>query len=436
MAPAETAAGALAGASSLTWAGAGCGGLTMDPLITTLGIPSGMAGWNILQTKTPASFPALTSDPVVKSAISYFEQNAPKATTAQTLLSDPRLQDFVLTAFGLTSESGMTALLQKVLQSNPTDQNSFAAQMNDARYSSMAQAFNYGGKSTPAVPATPSSAEVSIDGLFSGSNFATFSGTFGGVTVSNVGLAGVTTWQGLANTLQAAFQRADGNRSDIKVTLDGLNLKFTDAKGRGTATSFDWTTNAGNTGPDPTASAPQDLVTGALAQPEQGGPNVTSPSFIQQVVQKYTQAQFEQVIGNTSNTLREAEYAQHELPTITNWYSVIANQPLANVIQTVLGLPQSFAMTNVDQQVRILSSRMNIKDFQDPTKLSKLLNQFVALSTAQSQDPSQNAAVQLLNSAGSNGIINLTLPGQSTVSDSYSSASTAAMLLSTAIAGG
>ena len=177
-------------------------------------------------------------------------------------------------------------------------------------------------------------------------------------------------------------------------------------------------------------------MTGAQAQPEQGGPNVTNPSFIQQVVQMYTQAQFEQVIGNTSNTLREAEYAQHELPTITNWYSVIANQPLANVIQTVLGLPQSFAMTNVDQQVQVLSSRMNITDFQNPTKLSKLLNQFVAMSTAQSQDPSQNAAVQLLNSTGSNGIINLTLPTQSTVSDSYSSASTAAMLLSTAIAGG
>jgi hypothetical protein len=211
-----------------------------------------------------------------------------------------------------------------------------------------------------------------------------------------------------------------------------LNLKFTDAKGRGTATSFAWTVNSANTGAAPTAASPTDVIAGAVAQPQQGGPNVTNSSFINQVVQQYTQAQFEQVIGNTSNTLREAEYAKHELPTITNWYSVIGNPPLANVIQTVLGLPQSFGMLNVDKQAQILGSRMNLADFQDPAKLGKLLNQFVALSTAQTQDPTQNPAVQLLSGASSTGIINLTLPTQTTVNDSYSSASVAAMLLSTA----
>ncbi len=408
----------------------------MDPMVTSLGLATGIAGWNLLQRKTPASFPVLTQDPVVTREIAYFQQNAPKATTAQSLLADPRLQNFVLTAYGLTSQTGMTALLQKVLQSNPTDPNSFVKQLTDTRYSAMASAFNYGGDSTPAVPAKPSGAEVEVDNLFQGGNFSSFSGTFGGVTVSNVNLTGATTYQGLANALQAAFQRADGNRSDISVKLDGLNLKFSDAKGRGSATSFDWTANADNTLADPTAQAPQDIVAGAAAQPEIGGPNVSSPTFINKVVQMYTQAQFEQVIGNSSNTLREAEYAQHELPTITNWYSVIANPPLASVVQTVLGLPSSFGMVDVDQQVQVLGSRMNIKDFQDPKKLSTMLEQFVALSTAQSQDPSQNSAVLLLNSTNSNGIINVTLPTQSTVTDSYSSASTAALLLSTAAAFG
>ena len=64
-------------------------------------------------------------------------------------------------------------------------------------------------------------------------------------------------------------------------------------------------------------------------------------SFVKQVVQMYTEAQFQAVVGNTSNTLREALYAQQQLPSITNWYSVIANRPLADVIQTVLGLPEA-----------------------------------------------------------------------------------------------
>ena len=172
------------------------------------------------------------------------------------------------------------------------------------------------------MPAKPSGAEVSIDGLFAGSNFATFSGTFGGVTLSNVDLTGVTTWQGLANTLQAAFRRADGNRSDISVTLDGLNLKFTDAKGRGTATSFAWTVNSANTGAAPTAASPTDVIAGAVAQPQQGGPNVANSSFINQVVQQYTQAQFEQVIGNPleyapRGGIREARPANGANPTST-----------------------------------------------------------------------------------------------------------------------
>ena len=93
----------------------------MDPTISTLGIPTGVAGWQLLQGKTAANFPALTSDPVVKREIAYFEANAPKATTAAALLANPRLQDFVLTAYGLTSESGMTALMTKVLNSNPAN---------------------------------------------------------------------------------------------------------------------------------------------------------------------------------------------------------------------------------------------------------------------------------------------------------------------------
>lgn len=403
----------------------------MDPMITSLGIPTGMAGWNMLKSQTPANFPALTNDPIIKREIAYFEQNAPKATTAQALLSNPRLQDFVLTAYGMQSESGMTGLMKKVLNSSPGDPTSFAARMVNSQFTQIASAFNYGGSGSAATPATPSSAEVSINNLFQQSNFSTFSGTFGGITLSNADVSGASTYQGLADALQAAFRRADGNRADISVTLDGLNLKFTDAQGRGTATAFAWAANPANTQPAPTASSPIDLVTGSQAQPAVGGPSVTDPAFIQQVVQKYTEAQFQKVVGNTSNALREALYAQQQLPSITNWYSVIASRPLADVIQTVLGLPSSFGSINVDTQAQMLAQRMNISDFKDPAKLSKLLTQFVALSGQQAQSTSATSpALQLLGlaSTSSNGITALQLPA---ASDTFSSASAAAILFGT-----
>jgi hypothetical protein len=405
----------------------------MQLAISSLGIPSGVAGWDVLQKETPASFPAFMNDPVLKREIAYFEQNAPKATTAKALLANPQLQDFALTAFGLTSEEGMNGLMQKVLNSAPGSQTSFAAQMVSPQYQAIATAFNYGGTVTPAVPAQASSAQVSVGDLSSGSSFSTFSGTFAGITLGNVDLTGVTTYQGLASTLQAAFRRADGNRSDISVTANGLNLQFSDDLGRGTATSFAWTTDPLNTaGRNPTVSSPENLVAGSPAQPAQGGPAVTSPTFVKQVVQAYTEAQFQAVVGNTSNTLRQALYAQQQLPNVTSWNQVIADRNLADVVQTVLGLPESFGALNITQQNQVLSSRMSLSTFQNPAKLNKMLNQFVAISQTQSQTTSQNPAVQLMSAASSSGIISLTLPSSGSQPDTYSSASASAMLLSTA----
>ncbi|HEX2943255.1 MAG TPA: DUF1217 domain-containing protein, partial [Rhodopila sp.] len=276
---------------------------------------------------------------------------------------------------------------------------------------------------------TPSSAEVDITGLFQQSNFSSFSGTFGGVTVSNVNLTGATTWQGLATTLQTAVQRADGNRTDITVKLDGPNLIFSDAKGRGTAQAFTWTANPANSQPNPTASSPLNLVTGAAGIPQQGGPSVTSSSFISQVVSKYTEAQFQQVVGNTSNSLREALYAQQVLPSITSWNGVIASPPVANVMQTLLGLPPNFGALNIAQQAQVYSQRMNIKDFQNPTKVANMLTRFIAMSDPTSANPSALAALQLLGGNTST-LRSTTTTNTATATDSYSSASIGALLLS------
>lgn len=402
----------------------------MDPLITTLGIQPGIAGWKLLRTKAPADFPALAKDPVIQREIAYFRQHAPKALTAKDLLADRRLQDFALTAFGMKSQIGMTGLMRKVLESDPGDKSSFAGRMVDARFAEIARAFQYGVPATPATPAQPSVTEVRVDRLFRESNFESFRGTFGGITVDYLPLTTASTGRALAESLQAAFRRADGNRQDISVTFDGQSLRFADAKGRGAASGFAWTDNPRNTAGPPSLAAPVTVSAGRVAGPVTGGPAVSDVGFIDQVVRKYQEAQFEAVIGNTSNALREARYAQRKLPEMTNWYSVIADRPLANVMQTVLGLGESFGKLDVDQQARMLGRRMDIKDFQDPAKLATLLTRYVAMSEQQNQSTA-SIALQLLDRPRGNGFINVTLPGM-TSDVRFSSASAAAMILGSA----
>ena len=153
-----------------------------------------------------------------------------------------------------------------------------------------------------------------------------------------------------------------------------------------------------------------------------GGPQVTSSSFVDQLVTRYTQAQFEQSVGDMSQSLRRALYAKTALPKVTNWYSVIADQNLGAVVRATLDLPDSFGSVPVDQQVTLLKSRMNIADFKNPAKLQKLLDTYVAKASATEtstvNDPSGLLSlVQPIDLSGGNG----------STSDSFSGASSAAL---------
>jgi hypothetical protein len=360
-------------------------------LIQSLGLPSGMAGWQFVSNKPITTFTQFTNDPVLKSNIAYFMANIGKATTASQFLADPRLQQVVLTAYGLSQQIGANGLMQKVLTSKLSDPTSVANTLVSQGYKQITSALGYGNASTQAVAATASSASVSVDGLDGGAgSFGTFSGTFGGITLQNVDLSAATTPAAIAQTLTNAFQQASGGKSTVAVSTVGFTLKFTDSAGNGTASGFSWTPNAASP-TTATAGTPTNLVAGNPAVAATGGPNVTSSSFVNTVVQKYQQAMFDNLVGNTSPILSNALYAQQNLPNIKNWYSVIADTKLATVVETTLGLPSSFMRLDVDQQNTILSQKMNISDLQNPTKLSNLLNKYVAIATAQATQDDDGA---------------------------------------------
>ena len=211
-----------------------------------LGLPTGIPGWALLQKRAIASFTGFAADPTLKSDIAYLRAKLPGATTAKAMLSDPRLQRIVLGAYGLDSQIGMNGLMEKVLNSNLTDSRSLAAKMTNAAFKTIARDFNYGGTTTPAKPAIASQTVIAIDNLRAGSGFGSFSGTLGGVTVKGLDIGAATDRFALANALQAAFRKADGNRTDLSVRVDGTSLVFTDARGRGDLRngSFDPATGA------------------------------------------------------------------------------------------------------------------------------------------------------------------------------------------------
>ncbi|WP_120009740.1 DUF1217 domain-containing protein [Teichococcus vastitatis] len=474
------------------------------------GVPTGLAGWKILQGKSPGDFKAFSKDPALQKDLAYLRDKLPTKLTSKSLLDDRRLQEMVLRAYGLDAQIGFNGLMRKVLDSDPADSTSAAGRMTDSRFRQLAADLNYGGKSVAAVPAVPSKGTLQVDWAAGGVGFSGFSGSFATVQVKEVPLDGADTRQKLAEKLQAAFRKADGGRADISVTAFGLELVFSDAKGRG-ASSFKFTPAVGSAatvtaGTSTTQPVSQTMVLEKLSSSQNlgsftgtfgtvavsgvslkglgtaadvaaalqaafrkadgdradisvkadgqtltftdarnrsnaqfnfagqataklltntngtagtaatGGPKVASSTVVDAIVQKYTQARFEESLGETSETLRRAVYAKRTLPQTTSWYSVIADRNLAEVVQTVLGLPSSFGSLDVDQQKAALSKRMDIADFKDSTKLSKLLERYVA----------QTSISEAKALASSNGVVSLVQP-VSWGSDSFSGASSAAL---------
>ncbi|WP_043339988.1 DUF1217 domain-containing protein [Belnapia moabensis] len=341
-----------------------------------LAIPAGSAGWRLLQAKAPADFVSFSKDPMLKNDVAYLRAKLPTKLTAKDMLADPRLQRIVLSAYRLDAQVGMNGLMEKVLNSDTANSTSLARRMSNAQFVEIARDFNYGGVSVPAIPAMPAGATVRIEGVRPDQAFDSVSGSFGGVAVKDVDTSQAINRAELAAVLQAAWRRADGNRADISVTAFGLDLVFSDAKGRGAAKDFAFVSDGAAT------AALVQTTAGRAATAAVGGPKVTSESFMEQLITRFTEARFEQRVGDTSDTLRRALYAKRMLPQAANWYSVIADRNLAAVVESVLNLPETFVKVDVDRQVGILKSKMDIADFKDPKKLGQMLDRYVAKSGA------------------------------------------------------
>lgn len=82
-------------------------------------------------------------DPQTKAEIAHFNAVVAKATDLKTVLADPIAQKVFLTANGLASQVGYTALVTKALLSDPTDKKSLAAKLNKPAYNSAITTYNF-----------------------------------------------------------------------------------------------------------------------------------------------------------------------------------------------------------------------------------------------------------------------------------------------------
>lgn len=124
-------------------------------------------------------------------------------------------------------------------------------------------------------------------------------------------------------------------------------------------------------------------------------PNTRLSDFPDRIVAAYKTCRFEAALGQTNPDMRLAMNLTRELADLattdssddTKWFTVMGSEPLRQVFQTALGLPDSFATLDIEKQLDTFRSRAKstfgdgaIDQFVDPEKMDKLVRLFLVRS--------------------------------------------------------
>lgn len=129
-----------------------------------------------------------------------------------------------------------------------------------------------------------------------------------------------------------------------------------------------------------------------------GTPNTGFSDFADKTVKLYQERQFEIAIGQTDESMRLALALDRDLDTILSvdttekglWFNVMGQPPVRRIFETALGLPSSFGVLDLEQQLtgfrEKTASRFGdseIRQFSDPQKREELVRLFLVQNQIQ-----------------------------------------------------
>ncbi len=99
----------------------------------------------------------------------------------------------------------------------------------------------------------------------------------------------------------------------------------------------------------------------------------------QGIVDSFMRQTLEVTEGEKNQGVRLALYFERSAPDITNAYDVLADPALAETVRTALGLPDEFALSDIDKQAQFFEEKIDFEKINDPEYLSDFLGRFSAL---------------------------------------------------------
>lgn len=118
--------------------------MSFQPVIPSVGI----AGWRFLQRTYDAQIDAFSASPDRQRDSDYFLEKIGTVRSASDLVTDRRLLNVALGAFGLQDDVGNRAFIQKILEDGTGSRDALANRLTDGRYKRLSAAFGFGPDET------------------------------------------------------------------------------------------------------------------------------------------------------------------------------------------------------------------------------------------------------------------------------------------------
>ncbi|MGM0562130.1 MAG: DUF1217 domain-containing protein [Pseudomonadota bacterium] len=112
---------------------------------------------------------------------------------------------------------------------------------------------------------------------------------------------------------------------------------------------------------------------------ELGLEGIKNPEVKDKFIESYTRQRYEEKLAETNPAIPDAMAFQREAKErdLSNPYDVLGDPLIRRVVTTALGLPEEIAIQPVETQARAITSRMDLKDLNDPKFVEKFTNRFL-----------------------------------------------------------
>lgn len=376
----------------------------------------GPAGYAFLQRTSARQQEALAQSPTVSNLTEHFAERIGEVKTADALMSDRRLREVALGAFGLSEDIDNIFYIRSVLEQG-TGEGSLASRIADKRYAKMAEAFGFDRTGETELdrillfdPAQgPEEIALEHDGrtdLRLGVVLERKLGAIAERTGTRTVETGEFDARGQAITRTEPRELSEDDRWESALFDPALRRSFEaaldlpqgfkdlalpdrvaamraaarEAFGDDTLTQF---------------ASPEGAAALTARVLSRIGPPTGADGFAERITALYEERAFEAAVGEQHPSLRLALNLERELTELagrdaserTKWFTVMGTPPLRKVFETAFGLPTAFGTLDVDQQLTTFQDRAealfgspDVSRFADPEARGELTRRFLALS--------------------------------------------------------